>query len=63
MEEDNRIQAYQNGTKYIIVDSFTWQAQDSRHICPNSFRAGVSQLTSTLLFIYLLLGFKGASTT
>ena len=48
MEVDNRIEAYQIGTRYLIVDSFTGQAQDSCHICPNSFRAGISQLTSSL---------------
>ena len=30
------------------MDSFIRPVQDSCHICPNSFRVGISQLTSTL---------------
>ena len=34
--------------RYLVADNFTGQAQDSCHICPSSFRAGISQLTSSL---------------
>ena len=30
----NGTEAYQIGTRYLIVDSFTGQAQGSCHICP-----------------------------
>ena len=44
----NGTEAYQIGTRYLIVDSFTGQAQGSCHIFPNSFMADISQLTSSL---------------
>ena len=48
MGVDNVIEAYHIVTRYLLVVSFTHHAHDSYHICPNSFRIGIHQLTLTL---------------
>ena len=54
MEIDNRIEAHEIGTRYLIIDSFNRQAQNSCHICPNSFRAGINLISISIGIIVTL---------